>query len=323
LYYVIGSYDFTNHVLAVQTGTAVPHISAKQILEFSFPLPPLNEQRAIAQILGSLDDKIEANRRMNETLEAAARAIFKSWFVDFDPVHEKSRGEQPFGMDAATVDLFPDSFEDSALGLIPAGWEVLPFEDVIDYREGPGIRNWQYTNSDEGIRFLNIRCIQNGDLKLDTANRVTEEEALGKYAHFLLEEDDLVVSTSGTLGRIAIVREQHLPLMLNTSIIRMRPIIPRLTKEFLWGYIASPIFQYELETKASGSVQKNFGPMHLQMITLLTPPESILTAYSEVTGAIYEKIKQCRIETDALAETRDALLPKLVSGEVRVGEIDL
>ena len=107
LKYVIGSRAFTEHVLAVQTGTAVPHISGGQIRSFEFRLPPIREQRAIAHILGTLDDKIDLNRRMNETLEAMARAIFKSWFVDFDPVRAKAEGRDP-GLPKHIADLFPD-----------------------------------------------------------------------------------------------------------------------------------------------------------------------------------------------------------------------
>ena len=110
--------------MASATGTTVKHTSPNRILAFKFKLPPPYEQKAIAHILGTLDDKIELNRRMNETLEAMARAIFKSWFVDFDPVRAKAEGRQPEGMDADTAALFPDSFEDSPQGKIPKGWRV-------------------------------------------------------------------------------------------------------------------------------------------------------------------------------------------------------
>ena len=123
LSYVIGCHDFAQHILSVQTGTAVPHISAQQIKEFEFLLPHVHEQRAIAHILGTLDDKIELNRRMNETLEAMARALFKSWFVDFDPVRAKMEGRDT-GLPQDIADLFPDRLVDSEMGEIPEGWQV-------------------------------------------------------------------------------------------------------------------------------------------------------------------------------------------------------
>ena len=114
----------------MDSGSAIPSTSRQDFYFLSVKLPPLSEQKAIAHILSSLDDKIELNRQMNETLEAMARAIFKSWFVDFDPVRAKMEGRQPAGMDAATADLFPDEFEESSLGLIPKGWKVKKLGDL-------------------------------------------------------------------------------------------------------------------------------------------------------------------------------------------------
>ena len=284
----------------------------------------LPEQRAIAHVLGTLDDKIELNRRMNETLEQMARALFKSWFVDFDPVRAKMDGrwrpgESLPGLPEHLYDIFPDRLVDSELGEVPEGWGVKGLPEIMDYQEGPGIRHWQYTNSAEGTRFINIRCIQDGDILLNTANRIETEEADGKYAHFHLKEWDIVVSTSGTLGRSAIVRSSHLPLVLNTSVIRFRPIGGLTSVSFLYGFLNSPIFLNELEMSASGSVQKNFGPMHLRKIRTLCPSYGCLQCYDEIAGSLVSQVIAKRAENDALAAQRDALLPRLVSGEVGVG----
>ena len=120
----------TQDINGMDSGSAIPSTSRQDFYFLSVKLPPLSEQKAIAHILSSLDDKIELNRQMNETLEAMARAIFKSWFVDFDPVRVKMEGRQPAGMDAATADLFPDEFEESSLGLIPKGWKVKKLGDL-------------------------------------------------------------------------------------------------------------------------------------------------------------------------------------------------
>jgi type I restriction enzyme S subunit len=114
----------SDHVSAHTVGAVQQHFNVGSARELLIPLPPLPEQRAIAHILGTLDDKIELNRRTNETLEAMARALFKSWFVDFDPVHAKKAGRKPEGLDAETAALFPDDFEDSEMGKIPRGWRV-------------------------------------------------------------------------------------------------------------------------------------------------------------------------------------------------------
>ena len=312
-------------LLTQATGSTFPNVSAQQLADITYPSLDKTEQRAIAHILGTLDDKIDLNRRMNETLEEMARALFKSWFVDFDPVRAKMegrwrRGQSLPGLPADLYDLFPDRLVPSELGDVPEGWDMIPLPKLIEYKEGPGIRHWQYTNSSDGIRFINIRCIQNGDIILNTANRIKTEEANGRYAHFHLRESDIVVSTSGTLGRSAVVRASHLPLVLNTSVIRFRPVQGATTFSYLYGYINSRIFLDELEMSASGSVQKNFGPMHLKAMHMLHPSYNCLKRYEGISGSFLREVIVKRAENDALAAQRDALLPKLVSGELRVGQ---
>jgi type I restriction enzyme S subunit len=298
-------------------GSAQPFISQGDARNLVVAYPPLTEQRAIAHILGTLDDKIELNRRMNETLEAMARAIFKSWFVDFDPVRAKAEGRKPFGMDAATAALFPASFDDSSLGKIPKGWVIRDFPDEVDFLEGPGLRHWQYRS--EGVRFLNIRCIEQGDLQIEKANCISEDEFKDKYTHFALQKDDIVISTSGTLGRLAIVREDHLPVMLNTSIIRMQGRKP-IGLTYAWATLQSEYFLDEMFALASGSVQLNFGPMHLRRIKILRPPDIILERFEQFAQPTLRLALQNRQQSRVLASIRDALLPKLISGEIRVKE---
>ncbi len=304
-------------LLAQATGSTFPNVSAPQLAGIPYPRLSKDTQRAIAHVLGTLDNKIELNRRMNETLEAMARAIFQDWFVDFGPTRAKMEGRAPY-LSTEVWSLFPDRLADSELSPIPEGWGVRRLEEVVDFREGPGIRNWQYTNSEEGTRFINIRCIQDGDILLTTANRITDEEANGKYAHFHLKEWDVVVSTSGTLGRSAIVRAAHLPLVLNTSVIRFRSVEGITLFAYLYGYLNSRIFLGELEMSATGSVQKNFGPMHLKKILILCPPYNFLQRFEETAGSLLQQMIAKRTESDALAAQRDALLPRLVSGEVGV-----
>ena len=315
----VGQYALLMHT----SQTGVPAISrpVTSLKSIRLPLPPLPEQRVIAHILGTLDDKIELHRRMNQTLEAMARALFKSWFVDFDPVRAKMADRGP-GLPKHLGDLFPDRLVDSELGKIPEGWEVVPLSEIMNFKEGPGIRHWQYTNSAEGTRFINIRCIQDGDLLLSTSNRITTEEADGKYAHFHLKEGDIVVSSSGTLGRSAVVRKAHLPLLLNTSVIRFRPIGGVTSFSYLHGYLNSSIFLDELKSSASGSVQKNVGPTHLKKMRVLFPPYNCIERYEEIAGPFLQKANIKRTDNAALTALRDTLLPRLVSGEVRVNVYD-
>ncbi|KUO78058.1 MAG: hypothetical protein APF81_14290 [Desulfosporosinus sp. BRH_c37] len=297
IYYKISNmYQYLKQL--ARGGTTMPIINKGTFEQIVISIPPLLEQKATAVTLSCLDDKIELNKSIDKTLEEMALAVFKSWFVDFEPFQN---GE----------------FEDSELGRIPKGWRVVDFEDVFNFQEGPGIRNWQYVTGN-GTKFINIRCIQDNDLQLNTANMISDEEAKGKYSHFMLKEWDVVVSSSGTLGRYAIVRKEHLPLCLNTSVIRFSPKAEFMYFAFMLGYLTSPEFYVHLTTKACGSVQANFGPMHLRQIRLLFPDEETLLKYHKTVFPLIKKSIQVRRENQTLSTIRDALLPKLLSGEIRV-----
>jgi len=310
LFYLLSTLNLNNW----RAGSGQPLLNQQILSNIRVSVPPPKKQRAIASILGALDDKIDLHRRMNETLEAMARAIFRDWFVDFGPTRAKMEGREPY-LASEIWGLFPDRLDEDGK---PEGWERLPLDQSFDFLEGPGIRNWQYTNSESGVRFINIRCIKNNDLVLGTANRIADDEANGKYRHFHLAENDIVVSTSGTLGRWAIVRKSHLPLMLNTSVIRFRPLTQITNLSFLWQFISNPSFMKELEMRASGSVQKNFGPMHLRQMSVLYPGEKVIKAFAGLCTPNLEAWLRNLDESNTLAQTRDLLLPKLMSGEIRV-----
>ena len=346
IFYLLRLYK--KEIQSLATGAAQQNLSAKTIKEFSFYIPNLEKQKKIADILSELDKKIDLNTQINQTLEQIAQALLKSWFVDFDPVRAKVQAlsdglsleqaelaamqaisgktaeeltalsqTQPerYAELVETAKAFPCEMVEVDGVEIPKGWEIKALPEIIDFLEGPGIRNWQYTDEEDGIKFINIRCIQNGDLTLTTANKITKEEAFGKYKHFQLEEDDIVVSTSGTLGRFAFVRKEHLPLSLNTSVIRFRPIKNKSTLGFIAGFVENQL-QHELEIRASGSAQRNFGPTHLKQISLLVPDFKLLELHQKYVSSLFEKRKQLLSEIDLLKDTRDLLLPKLLNGEI-------
>ena len=350
LYYFLIKKSTQHTLSSLNIGSAQPSIKVPHLLNILINVPNIQRQEEIANILSSLDEKIEINTQINQTLEQIAQALFKSWFVDFDPVRVKVRalsdglsleqaelaamqaisGKTPeeltalsqtqperYAELAETAKAFPCEMVEVEGVEVPKGWEVKPLPEIIDFLEGPGIRNWQYTDEEDGIKFINIRCIQNGDLTLTTANKITKEEAFGKYKHFQLEEDDIVVSTSGTLGRFAFVRKEHLPLSLNTSVIRFRPIKNKSTLGFIAGFVENQL-QHELEIRASGSAQRNFGPTHLKQISLLVPDFKLLELHQKYASSLFEKRKQLLSEIDVLKDTRDLLLPKLLNGEIQL-----
>ena len=339
--------EYFKMIAESRSGT-FPQITFDSVSSLSLNIPDKETQQKILDIITPLDDKIELNTQINQTLEQIAQALFKSWFVDFDPVRAKAQalsdgmsleqaelaamqaisGKTPeeltalsqtqpdrYAELAETAKAFPCEMVEVDGVEVPRGWEIKALPEIIDFLEGPGIRNWQYTDEEDGIKFINIRCIQNGDLTLTTANKITKEEAFGKYKHFQLEEDDIVVSTSGTLGRFAFVRKEHLPLSLNTSVIRFRPIKNKSTLGFIAGFVENQL-QHELEIRASGSAQRNFGPTHLKQISLLVPDFKLLELHQKYASSLFEKRKQLLSEIDLLKDTRDLLLPKLLNGEI-------
>jgi type I restriction enzyme S subunit len=173
---------------------------------------------------------------------------------------------------------------------IPSTYKVAKLSDYVYYQEGPGIRNYQ--NTTEGIKFLNIRCFVNGRLDTASMKKVAESEALGKYRHFLLDVGDYVVSSSGTLGRIAEVYPEDLPVMLNTSTIRFRPIDNLLLDRlYLRYFLESEVFQQQVKSLATGSVQLNYGPSHLAFVEMPLPPIEIQKAIGKVLDSITRKIE--------------------------------
>ena len=349
-YYVLKDKSFSDYIISTAQGSAnQASITLKSILDYDLPNIDSKEKRIkIGKTLATYDEKIQLNTQINQTLEQIAQALFKSWFIDFDPVRAKVQAlsdglsleqaelaamqaisgktaeeltalsqaqSERYAELAETAKVFPCEIVEVDGIEVPRGWEIKPLPEIIDFLEGPGIRNWQYTDEEDGIKFINIRCIQNGDLTLTTANKITKEEAFGKYKHFQLEEDDIVVSTSGTLGRFAFVRKEHLPLSLNTSVIRFRPIKNKSTLGFIAGFVENQL-QHELEIRASGSAQRNFGPTHLKQISLLVPDFKLLELHQKYASSLFEKRKQLLSEIDVLKDTRDLLLPKLLNGEI-------
>ena len=270
-----------------QGGGTRSAITKKMIEDIEIDLPSIEDQLAIVNIINSISKKIEVNQQINDNLEQQLKLLYRSWFIE---------------------NKHPDSKE-------------VCLSEIIYFQEGPGIRNWQYVEKD-GIKFINIRCIEGGDINLTTANMISEEEANGKYAHFMLKPFDIIMSCSGTLGRYAIVRKEHLPLCLNTSVIRFSPNRSESDYSYIYGYLASEEFLNKQVEMACGSVQANFGPTHLKQIKIIAPPIDYCKSYHTAAMPIISKILENRREIQHLEKLRDTLLPKLMSGELKINEID-
>ena len=314
LRYLIGSQEFTQHIHAITTGTAVPHISGTQIKDFVFNLPSLSEQKAIAAVLGALDDKIELNRRMNTTLEAMARALFQSWFVDFDPVRAKLDGRKPAGLDDATAALFSAGFQDSEVGHIPKGWTVEPVGEVVNcvgggtpstaepkYWEG-GTHHWT-TPKD----FSSLQA----PILLDT-NRKLTDAGIAKISSGLLPAGTLLLSSRAPVGYLAIAA---MPVAINQGFIAMK-CNERASNFFMLNWCQANMA--EIEQRATGTTFAEISKQNFRPIRVVLSPKELMTVFTAKVGPLYVQITANLRQSRTLATLRDTLLPKLLGGELRV-----
>lgn len=248
-------------------------ISFDDIANLDFEMVSLDKQRDVINSYNLINKKIELNKKKIEKYEKIIRLVYEDSFENYD--------------------------EESL--------EYL--KDVFNFQEGPGIRNWQNVDQD-GINYINIRCIQDNDIVLNSPNMISKEEAFGKYAHFMLNKDDLIISTSGTLGKYAIVREEHLPLCLNTSVIRFTPKNPNAYM-FMYCYLTSNDFYSILETEANGAAQVNFGPTHLNKIQLKYPNDNDLLDFENKTRKILDLINNIRTENLKLKSINEKILENM------------
>lgn len=302
LYYML--LNSMNDLKQKSTGTVFDSINRNDLENLEIDFHSEENQEKIENILGNIDSKIELNNDINNNLFELMKRTYIEWFKNYN-------------IPNVTFEL-----KDSELGKIPCGWNIKHLKDVFFFQEGPGIRNWQYVEKD-GIKFINIRCIKDNDLELDTANMISNEEAEGKYKHFMLNEWDVVVSTSGTLGRNQIIRKEHLPLCLNTSVIRFKPINGFDEYAFMYNYLISDEFLNLLDVMATGSAQRNFGPMHLNKIDLVYPDKDIIKKYNDLMFPVIKNIQNNKAENMKLSQLRDTLLPKLMNGEIDLDNIEV
>ncbi len=325
LYYLLQTKPYRHEVIASATGTTVKHTSPERIKAFRFLLPSEKEQKAIARILGTLDDKIELNQQMNRTLEATARAIFKSWFVDFDPVRAKIDGRQPEGMDALTAALFPAAFEDSELGMIPKGWEVIKLDREIQITKGRSYKSSELTPS--ATALVTLKSFQRGGgYRPDGLKPYT-----GKYKpQQIIKPGELVVAytdltqAADVIGKPAIVRpdNEYEILVASLDLGIVRPKTKRLNIPFLYYLFSQEDFQNHVYAHVNGSTVLHLNKVGIPSYEFCCPPSQLIDKFYEVVNPIFSKTDAQEQESISLANLRDTLLPKLMSGEIRVTEAE-
>lgn len=298
------------------TGSTVDHIRVPDCVRFEISLPPLNEQKAIAHILGTLDDKIELNRKTNETLEAMAKAIFKSWFVDFDPVRAKAEG-RPTGLPAEISDLFPDSFEDSELGEIPSGWQCCPFTQLVDVISGgtPKTSVDEYWNG--SIPWFSVVDAPSGaDCWVIQTDKSITHLGLDNCSSKLLPIGTTIISARGTVGKVCLTGQD---MAMNQSCYGLRSKAANC--EYFCFYLTKSLVEI-LEARAHGSVFSTITRDTLDGVSTISPPLEVIQSFNGIAGALLFKIKNNLEENRILGNQRDALLPKLISGEIRIPDAE-
>ena len=312
-FYFLKSLDFDRF----NSGSAQPSLNRNFIYPIPIRVPNPAEQKAIAAVLGALDDKIELNRRMNATLEAMARALFQSWFVDFDLVRAKLDGRPAAALDPTSVALFPASFQDSEAGHIPKGWTIQPVGEVVDcvgggtpstaeskYWEG-GTHHWT-TPKD----FSSLQT----PVLLDTDRKLTDA-GIAMISSGLLPAGTLLLSSRAPVGYLAIAA---MPVAINQGFIALK-CNDRASNFFMLNWCQTNMA--EIESRATGTTFAEISKQNFRPIRVVLPPKELMAAFTEKVAPLYAQITANLHQSRTLATLRDTLLPKLLSGELAVGKL--
>ena len=306
LYYFFGS-PLGLHLLdTIRRQVAVAGITGKDLSELTIPAPAAPEQRAIAHVLGTLDDKIELNRRMSETLEAMARALFKSWFVDFDPVRAKMEGRDT-GLPQDIADLFPDRLADSEMGEIPEGWEVIPLDAIARFQNGLALQKYRPAPNEARLPAVKIAQLRAGEANSgEWASATIRPECI-------IENGDILFSWSGSLlvktwcgGRAAL--NQHL----------FKVTSERYPKWFYLHSLLSHLSAFQRIAQDKATTMGHIRRHHLTEALCAAPPDGLIAGLSDTFSCLLERQVATELSSLTLAVLRDTLLPKLISGEIRL-----
>ena len=299
----------------VNVGAVFDSLRCRDIPNFELPIPPLDVQREISQVLSALDDRITLLRETNTTLEAIAQALFKSWFVDFDPVHAKMQGRTPEGMDEATAALFPDSFEESELGAVPKGWSIGTLADLATFQNGYAFKSKDW--SEAGHSVIKIGNVKPSLISFDGCSFVGAESVIG-LDRFKLNRGDLLVGMTGYVGETGLVTEVSPAAYLNQRVGRIATSAGVKDLGFVFCLTRHEDFKAFAEGQSHGSAQANVSGSDLLKFKSTIPDNKVIRAFNEVMETLIESIMSNHEQAQMLGQLRDTLLPKLVSGELPV-----
>ena len=306
-----------HQILVLAEGSVQKNLYVSAIGKLEVQLPPLDEQRSVAAVLGALDDRIDLLRQANTTLEAIAQALFKSWFVDFDPVRAKAEGREPEGMDAATAALFPSEFEESELGLIPKGWRHQSLYDTAQFINGAAYKAFSPNIDRRGLPIVKIAELKSGitnqtaysDVQMDSKYRIDSGDILFSWSGNPDTSIDTFVWGRG-------------PALLNQHIFR---VVPELATErsrvlTMLKYLRPQFAEVARNKQTTGLGHVTVG--NLKEMRVVRPPEDISLAWSRLVDPVVERAFETQRQSLLLEDIRDSLLPRLISGKLRIPEAE-
>lgn len=311
LYFLLSSKEYFQTIKQYASGSAQPQLTISSLTKVPLKYPSYESQIEIANFLASIDDKIELNNQMNETLEAMARAIFKEWFIDFGPVRAKAEGRRPFGMDDETVALFPDSFEESELGMIPKGWRVSAIAELTEKIQ------YGYTASASkaavGPKFLRITDIQGGRCDWSAVPFCNASEIeTQKYA---LKEGDIVVARTGASTGENMLIVDPPSSMFASYLVCFKFKSPAMSR-FIASFMRTSTYFDFVANILGGSAQPNANAQQLASAKMALPSTGIIELFYLKIRYFEKMIRLNQDENTSLVKIRDLLLHKLISGEL-------
>ncbi|MGK9453252.1 restriction endonuclease subunit S [Acidithiobacillus caldus] len=322
----------TRDINSMDSGSAIPSTNRDEFHSLHVRIPPLPEQRRIALILGTLDDKIENNRKTAKTLEAMAQAIFKSWFVDFDPVRAKMSGEsresirKRLKVTPEILDLFPDRLVDSELGEIPEGWEVKPLGELVNIIKGRSYKSDELSDSETALVTLKSFA-RGGGYRVDGLKPFTgtyKPEQLLNSGDMLIACTD-VTQAAEVIGRPIIIRKnaKYHNLVASLDTIIVRPMHPSLNSTFLYYLCATDLFVGHTSTYVTGTTVLHLGKEAILSFRFAFATHKLVEIFQITALPLLKQIDIFETESEHLMSLRDILLPKLISGEIRVPDRNL
>lgn len=305
----IGSSWFVQYMDSVKTVTAIPHISPKDIRQFQIPLPPtLTEQRAIATALSDADDLIAALDRLIAKKKAIKQGVMQELLT--------GKRRLPSFADASARTA---RYKETEAGVLPEDWEACVLSEIIWFQEGPGLRNWQFRN--KGLKVINVTNLQEyGYLDLDKTDRhISIEEFEKMYKHFLIDDGDVVMASSGnSYCKTSVVRKRDLPLLMNTSVIRFKPL-GGLDYYFMLIYLKSHFFKNQIDFLITGGAQPNFGPAHLRKIIIPLPKnQNEQRAIAQIFTDMDTEIESLERKRDKYRAIKQGMMQELLTGKTRL-----